>query len=248
MEAPIDDTILRSLAAGSMATLLLVQGVGAPTTSTHPDLACADRCISPPLDGSVDLRTIFLRDSVGITVLNNQVAWNAPLERPGEPDVADLPYLLKQRTGLAIEILAKAVGVSKVTYHKWLNGAGISEESRDRLVEIQSTLAALVSIRPGLRRFLDLQTPLGTPLELLSRRQDALVLGLATRGDQIFDETPFGAGPQREGLRRVRPIGWSRSVERDRREELSPSAAQDEEVEALIEGEPLAVGYVLFRA
>jgi hypothetical protein len=204
------------------------------------------------LDGAVDLRTVFLRDSVGIGVLNDQgtsISWTTPLDRAVASDVEDLPHLLKQQTGLAIEVLAKCAGVSKVTYHKWLNGAGISQESRDRLIELQDTLGTLTALRRDLRDFLDMRTPAGTPLELLSSRQDAFVVGLATRGDRSFNKDVGGSESLAHGgLRRTRPIGWARSLDRGRLEDFSPRVREDEAIERDTEAEPLSVSFVLFQA
>jgi len=251
MDRSIDDAILRSLAAGSMATLLLVQDVGTPSSALRPDMACAGRCVTLGVDGAVDLRTVFFRDSIGIGVLNDQgtsIAWTTPLDRAIQPDVSDLPHLLKQQTGLAVEVLAKCAGVSKVTYHKWLNGAGISEESRDRLIELRDTLSTLSAVRPDLRHFLDMRTAAGTPLELLSGRQDAFVVGLATRGDQSFDDVGTIESLEHVGLHRTRPIAWARSVDRGRLEDFNPRTRGDETVERDSEGEPLSVSFVLFQA
>lgn len=251
MDRSIDDMILRSLAAGSMATLLLVQDVGIPSNALRPDITCAGRCVTPSLDGAVDMRTVFLRDSIGIGVLNDQgtsIAWTMPLDRAITSDVADLPHLLKRQSGLAIEVLAKCVGVSKVTYHKWLNGAGISQESRDRLIELQDTLSTLTAVRRDLRDFLDMRTPAGTPLELLSNRQDAFVVGLATRGDQSFADVAVSETLEHAGLHRPRPIGWTRSLDRGRLEDFSPRMREDQTVDRDTEGEPLSVSFVLFQA
>ncbi|MGP6156730.1 MAG: hypothetical protein ACLPYS_04300 [Vulcanimicrobiaceae bacterium] len=249
MQITINDMMLQGLAAGSIAAFLLVQNGGEPPTTASAAIVCAGDCITPKLDGPTAASTMFVRDAAGIGVLTESrttLALTAPLQPVAQPDPAELPQRLKHETGLPIEVLAKAVGVSKVSYHKWLNGAGISAESRERLGELLDTLNVLAAIKPNLRQFLDRQTAAGTPLELLIQRKDAVVIGLALQVAVTY--SAGGASAPRSGLRRVRSLGWARTLDRERLEDLSPSASADEAADAPDEGEPSAVGYGLFQA
>ncbi|MGH7755024.1 MAG: helix-turn-helix domain-containing protein [Vulcanimicrobiaceae bacterium] len=190
-----------------------------------------------------------MSDSIWIGVLGSEgttITRTMPGERSAEPEIAEIPQSLRRSTGLGVEVLAKAVGVSKVTYHKWLKGAGISEDSKDRLSALLQTFAVLASIRTDLRRFLDRQTPAGTPLELLAQQKDALVIGLALRGDVDFVERPPMVSEGTLGLSPVRPIGWATAVDRERLEDFRPSGAFDEPADVPEEDEPIGVEAVFF--
>lgn len=248
METTIDHAVLQALAAGSLATLLLVHDGNHLQMAVRPEMFCVGGCITPDWDGTTDASTIFVRDAAGIGIFSESrttLPLTTPVAQQGVPDRADLAQILKHKTGLAIEVLAKAAGVSKVSYHKWLNGAGLSEDSRERLAELLDTLMVLRQAQPDLRRFLDQSTAAGTPLELLAARKDVLAIGIALKGPGLVERRATHAA---EGaLKRVRSLGWATQIDRNRLEDLSPSAMPDIATPARDEGEPLSVGYALFQ-
>jgi DNA-binding XRE family transcriptional regulator len=240
----IDGATLRATPVGSLPALLVQQSATSFALATWPGLAWYDEYLVPSLGGNSNVWTFFLPLEIdnGSFVVWGGTGATLPIARANP--ASNLPDLLRSETGLPIETLAKAVGVSKVTYHKWLNGAGISEESYERLLDVRNLLAAVIDMKPALRAFLHSPTPIGTPLELLSQKMDAAVLGFAARGEVAFTG-PQAASP--EGLHTVRRIGWSQSVDRDRLEDAYPEAAFEEDAIAGDESEPTVFACVLFQ-
>jgi hypothetical protein len=235
------DAILRSLAAGSLAVLLLV-----PDETTIPTVVakCGD-CLTPDQDGATDTRTVFALDAIGLSSLASSGTAIARTFRDSSVslDVSDLPALLRSSNGLPIETLATLVGVTKVTYHKWLNGSGIAEDSQQRLRELAVLLPTLRTFRPDLRAFLATSTRLGTPLDLLAERRDSLVVGLASRRAGL---APHMERTPRVGLRKVRPLGGSRALDRDKLEDFAPRLIAETPFDPYEEGEPITAGSATF--
>jgi transcriptional regulator with XRE-family HTH domain len=247
METTIDHAVLQALAASSLATLLLVHSGNHLRMAARPEMFGVGGCITPEWDGTSDAGTIFVRDAAGIGIFSESRTTLPLTMRIAQHGVdwADLAQILKQKTGLAIEVLAKAAGVSKVSYHKWLNGAGLSEESRQRLTELLDTFGVLRQAQPDLRRFLDQSTAAGTPLELLAARKDALAIGIALKGTGSVQRR--ATYPVDGTLKRVRSLGWATQIDRNRLEDLSPGARPDVATPTTDEGEPRSVGYALFQ-
>ena len=239
----INDVTLRATPAGSLSALILQQSKTLFSLATWPGRAWYQDYLVPSLRGAGNVWTFFLPLEIdsGAFVVSDSISATALAAQA--PEASSLPELLRRETGLPIETLARAIGVSKVTYHKWLNGAGISEESQERLRRVRSVLGSVLNMKPALRVFLHSSTPLGTPLHLLSQGKDATVLGLAAHGDALFVET----APPAEGPHRIRRIGWAESVDRDRLEDSYPPATLEENAIFDLESEPAICVSALFH-
>jgi len=246
MSNPTSDLLLRSLATGSLAAVLLIPrgAVAAPTLKQ-----CIVDYIVPGNDGAVDSRIIFARDAFGVRAVTGDAGTVFPqtvIEASGEIDVSQLPMVLKRSTGLPIDMLATIVGVTKVTYHKWLRGGGIADDSHQRLKELADILPTLQYIRPNLREFLKTSQGIVSPMQLLIDRKDVAVVGLALRGGPAISlETPSA----KTGLRQVRPLGNRRRLNREALERFAPRAVAEIETEPLeheSDIDPATVGFGLF--
>lgn len=245
MSSPTSDLLLRSLPAGSLAAVILIPQGPAAT----PALARCVHCILPENDGAMDGRVIFARDAIGVRGVIQDSGTTVPqtiVEPSGVVDVSQLPSMLKRSTGLPIDMLAAIVGVTKVTYHKWLRGGGIAEESHERLQELAELLPTLLSFRADLRDFLKTPLAIGSPVELLAQRQDATVVGLALRHGVV---APLELATSGAGLRQVRPLGTRPAINREALERFAPRAITEVEAEPLEDEsdiDPTAIGFALF--
>lgn len=89
---------------------------------------------------------------------------------------------LRNESGLSVDALARMAKVSRVTYHKWLAGSGVSQENAQRLRNLLATFRTLHGILGGsLPEFLEQDGDLGKPIELLEHGDFAAAIGMALR-------------------------------------------------------------------
>lgn len=101
---------------------------------------------------------------------------------------------LREISGLPVAMLAQLAGVSRVTYHNWLKGEGISETNISRLAGLLEALRELREIRSEeLGEFLETPGELGSPIELLQHGDTDAVLGLALRPANTVASPPVVA-------------------------------------------------------
>lgn len=175
---------LRHMAAGAtIAAVLLVP----PTPSSSIRIQGRSsgeyvRLVTSVPDGILDPRMIRFQTRAGLSSAFPLV------DQPGDEMVEDpafLPMRLREVSGLSVTTLAQLAGVSKVTYHNWLKGEGISEANASRLAGLLEALRELRELQgESLGEFLETRSILGRPLELLQRGDVDAVLGLALRLDE----------------------------------------------------------------
>jgi len=183
---------LRHLAAGAtIAAVLLVPAVSPPAIRIQSRSSGEGLRLATSIpDGCFDPRMARFRTRAGLSTAYPLV--DQPEEE--EDDPAFLPMRLREVSGLPVALLARLVGVSKVAYHNWLKGEGISEANSARLAGLLETLRALHDLRgPGLGEFLETRGTLGRPIELLQRGDTDTVLGLALRPVSTVANPPIVA-------------------------------------------------------
>lgn len=171
-------TTLRHMAAGAtIAAIILVPPVAPPSIRIQSGASGGHlRLVTSVPDGGLDPRMVRFRTRAGLST-----DYPLPDELEEEEDEpAFLPIRLREVSGLPVVMLAQLAGVSKVTYHNWLKGEGISEANAFRLADLLDVLRELRDLRgAGLADFLETNGPLGRPIELLQRGDVDAVLGLA---------------------------------------------------------------------
>ncbi len=210
--APVQEwaTELRKLAAGmTIAAFLLVPPVSSAAirVQSRPHGERPELVSSIP-DGPLDPQTARFRTPEG---LDTALVLAAPQEDEDE-DRAILPARLREVSGLPVTALAQVAGVSKVTYHNWLKGEGISDENAARLAELLGTFRLLRDLRgTGLPQFLESAGPAGRPLDLLLREEAEAVIGLALQPASVGAIEPVVADAvwETSGL-----SGWLQPVRR----------------------------------
>ncbi len=178
--APVQEwaTELRKLAAGMTIAAFLLVPSASPTAIRVQSRPGGERpeLVSSVPDGPLDPQTARFRTRGG---LDTALISAGPQEDEDE-EQATLPARLREVSGLSVTALAQVAGVSKVTYHNWLKGEGISDENAARLAELLETFRSLRDLRgPELARFLETPGPAGRPLDLLTRGNTKAVIGLA---------------------------------------------------------------------
>jgi hypothetical protein len=94
----------------------------------------------------------------------------------------NLPQMVREISGLPVDVLADLVGVSRVAYHKWLASGGVKPENVAQLTRLLDTFQTLRNLHiPDLRVFLESVGPSGKPLDLLASGDIHTVIGLALR-------------------------------------------------------------------
>lgn len=230
---------LRGLAAGvSLAALILVpsgqQVSGGSQKRTNHDYV---ELVTTLPDGNVDPRTAFYRTRHGLKTsvpVFPQAVYNETADK------LDLPAALREVSGLPIAALAQLVGVSRMRYHEWLNGSGISDDRAARMTKLHEDFVALRSLLgPDIRSFLEASSPHGSPLDLLRSGDSPSVIGLALRRptanpnpQHISDEARQISGVA-SWLRPVRRLAWGGGTLSEARltsglEALSPRLLPDE--------------------
>jgi hypothetical protein len=263
------DETLRDLAAGASiaATMLIPFGLRA-TASTQRHLVY-DKEILPVTtipDGMLDLQVAFWRTPYGVERLVGAAdtmvpVMSAPPVTARVHETRYLPLELRVVSGLPVDILARLVGVSRMRYHEWLRGAGISDTKAARLVDLLATFRTLQTLRgPDLRTFLETHGPAGQPLTLLERGDSAAVIGLALRAPMLANTAPVVSDAAHRTsdvpgwVRPARRLAWeppsqSDETRADARARVSPRAvpeAPDETAPGGADDAMAAVAGVLF--
>ena len=188
--APEWTTTLKHMAAGAtIATVLLVPPVSSPAIRIQSQSTGEPvRLVTSVPDGLFDTRMVRFRTRTGLSAAYPLIDQSDDEEAE---DPVFLPLRLREASGLSVTTLAQLAGVSKVTYHKWLKGEGISETNASRLAGLLGTLRELRDLRgEGLSEFLETRGSLGRPIELLQRGDVDVVLGLALRTDNAPPPQP----------------------------------------------------------
>lgn len=233
-------TPLRSLASGiSIASFILAP---MPILSRQVDLCPIQGDIDVEIittlpDGGFNPHTLYYCSLNGLRTASYLEPTLLPNDAAGNTNI---PAELRDLSGLPIETLAHLADVSRVTFHKWLNGENVSKKTLPHLKELLATLQTLKNLRGAdLRSFLETPGIAGKPVDLLTDREYKTVIGLAlypaykpTTSSAVSE-----AARQISGLPSwVRPatrLAWSAppitDTERDKAiEELSPSPVPNE--------------------
>lgn len=176
--------LLRNAAVGvSLAPLFLVPLAGYNITSvSQPKVRKEIEVVSTIPDGNFDFRIAYVRTPQGLkpispvhnTQLNNQ------------DEASNIPYLLRDITGLPVETLASLANVSRNAYYKWLDGRGVNPEHVMRLQELLDIFRTLHDIRgANLKEFLESPGLAGKPVDLLTAGESSTVIGLAMQSPFI---------------------------------------------------------------
>ncbi len=205
---------LRNLAVGvSMASLFLVPSTSYSTAQVEqkPVQSKIDLVTIIP-DGNFDFRTAYIRSSQGLSFILPM----STLQVSGDIDNDNIPYMLRDVTGLPVETLASLANVSRNAYYKWLDGRGVSSEHVARLRELLDTFHTLYNLRgTDLRKFLETTGPAGKPIDLLASGDSSAVIGLAMRSTStpIVSSSVSNVARQISGLsdwlRPVTRLNWS---------------------------------------
>lgn len=123
-----------------------------------------------------------------------------------------IPHLLRDMSGLPVEILASLAHVSRNAYYKWLDGRGVSDEHAKQLTELLNTFHTIRDVRgPALKEFLVTTSPTGRPIDLLIAGKHDVVIGLALRPlpTHVDSDSISKAAREISGL-----PGWTRPARR----------------------------------
>jgi len=200
---------LRNVAVGvTLASLILVPSVRLPANQTMRQTGQENvELVTTIPDGPFDLRIAHYRTPHGL---------DTPLYMPAikandEIEREDIPFALRDITGLPVETLASLVGVSRYAYYKWLDGKGVSDEHVARLNELFHIFRTLQDLHgSGLKEFLETAGPAGRPIDLLAHGESSAVLGLALRQPpRAVDSSISHLARQISGL-----SGWLRPATR----------------------------------
>jgi hypothetical protein len=223
----------------SIATLILVPPVlpVIPIT-TFPVRQERIKIITTIPDGFIDPRTLYFSTSKGLNTGIHLVPGN--LDKNEEFRKNNLPQMVREISGLPVDILADLVGVSRVAYHKWLASGGVKPENIAQLTKLFDTFQTLRNLHiPDLRVFLESAGPSGRPLDLLASGDIHAVIGLALRSSSQprISSTLSDEAHQTSGLtgwiRPAKKLNWNApqltGLEReDALDLLSPSPLFDE--------------------
>jgi hypothetical protein len=120
---------------------------------------------------------------------------------------------LKAQTGLPVSLLATAAGVTRQAFYDWLDHKAISDDRKLRLHELERTLdvvANYVGRGDLLKEWLQRETDVGSPIQLLRARKNDVVIGLTLMRAATYVETSRG---------RVASLGRHRAASKGRRDE-----------------------------
>lgn len=128
-------------------------------------------------DGIPDLHRVHFCTSHGLdtpTILLHNQQLDDKIENQ------NLPYVLRNITGLPVETLASLAGVSRNAYYKWLDGGGVNEEHVEHLKELLDVFRTLQKIRGAdLKEFLETPGINGKPIDMIVAGKSSVVIGLA---------------------------------------------------------------------
>lgn len=171
---------LRNLALGvSIASFFLVPSSPPTVMNNQRFLQQKVTIVETLPDGIPDLRRVHFRTAHGLdtpTILLRKQQPDDKIENQ------NLPYILRNITGLPVETLASLAGVSRNAYYKWLDGGGVNEEHVAHLKELLDVFRTLQNIRgSSLKEFLETSGIGGKPVDMLVKGESNLVIGLALR-------------------------------------------------------------------
>jgi hypothetical protein len=173
---------LSRMAVGSSIAALMLVPTGFPIIpSTRPSVRQDPiKIVTTIPDGVVDPRTLQFSTSQG---LNTGIyLMLSKLDKNEELQKSNLPQMVREISGLPVDILADLVGVSRMAYHKWLSSGGVKPENIAQLTRLFDTFQTLRNLHiPDLRGFLESVGPSGKPLDLLASGDVHAVIGLALR-------------------------------------------------------------------
>jgi hypothetical protein len=186
-------------------------------------------------DGMVDPNTIHVSTRQG---LNTGISF--ALDELDKNEDLNLPQMVREISGLPVDMLADLVGVSRAAYHKWLASGGVKSENVAQLTKLLDTFQTLQNLPiPDLRVFLESVGPSGKPLDLLASGDAHTVIGLALRSlsQPKVSSTLSKEAHQASGLtgwvRPAKKLNWNTprltgSEREDALDLLSPKPLPDE--------------------
>lgn len=231
-------TLLCNVAVGvSLAPLFLIPSTGYNTISvSQPEVRKKVEVVSTIPDGNFDFRTAYVRTPQGLKsispILNTQAN--------NQDQVSNIPFMLRDITGLPVETLASLANVSRNAYYKWLDGKGVNPEHVERLQELLDIFRTLHNIRgANLKEFLEAPGLVGRPIDLLAAGESSAVIGLAMRSPAMPSTLSSVSGIARDisglpgWLQSPTKLSWNvpRLTESEREEaldRLNPSIQHNE--------------------
>jgi hypothetical protein len=202
-------------ATGASLSLLLLVPSSAQSVALRPPRPIRQQveAINTLPDGEIDIHIIRYPTPTGLEPAQSVGAESALPIALAEPNPA---ATLRDISGLSPDILAQLIGVSRITYFKWLKGGGIRAGNAAHLARLLTIFRAMRDARgAGLPEFLATAGVAGRPLDLLLQGNNDLALGLALRIPSRPQSTAIsGQARQASGvpgwLRPVSRLGWQR--------------------------------------
>lgn len=244
--------------AASLATFIVVPS--ATTVSVLVDQAATASQVEPvsaPSTGDAGLDLMYFSGPQSLVRPRQR---DEAVNRSEELDVSSyLANELRDISGLSQDQLAQLAGVSRMTFHKWLKGEGISSDHVVRVSELIETFRTLRSILGGgVRDFIMRDTSIGKLVDLLLRGEPTAVIGLAllappnAPGPSLLSEEAHRISGVPGWLSAVSSLGWSSQQFSDAElleamDQMSPATRFSSAVELPIEtdsdDEYIAYGY-----
>jgi len=168
-ETPISTLLQQRVLAATLGSALLLPISAPGDVLPIPSL---------PIVSEVALRD---RDSLAYVCGLGTLPGTAVLSAPRAAEVVNIASRLRDLTALPVSTLAIALDVTRQAFYGWLDNQRIASERLSRLERLERTFVTLVGIfGPGdtLRAWLQHESELGQPLQLLREQRDDIVIGL----------------------------------------------------------------------
>ncbi len=172
---------LRNLSIGaSVASLFLVPAINYPTLVIEQQLVKREiSFVATSTQSFASSRFLF---EATPSSLEPSTLQKITQQTNDKIELDKIPQLLRDMSGLPVEILASLAHVSRNAYYKWLDGRGVSDEHAKQLMELFDTFRTIRDLRgPALKEFLVTTSSTGRPIDLLIAGKHDVVIGLALR-------------------------------------------------------------------
>lgn len=159
-----------------------------------------------------------------------------------EGTVDNAAMRIRSLTNLPIAVLGIAAGVTRQAYYDWLENKRIGTDRARRLEQLERTfesLVALIGDGETLKAWLQHESELGPPLQLLRSGRDDVVIGLTSVRRSTRVETPRGRIAQ---TARRRPVNQARREAAYRQYSITVTEDHSDPSDVIEAGETL--GYI----
>jgi hypothetical protein len=192
--------------------------MGAPITSFMVPQPMQERIevVTTIPDGSI--HPSMLQYSTGRGIITGVSLTHVDEQYEDAFDSSNLPKMLREISGLPIEMLAELIGVSRNAYQKWLRSGGVKPEHVAQLTKMLDTFQTLRNLRVrDLQSFLVNVGPSGKPLDLLAAGDIQAVIGLALRAASQHKASSLISAEARQmsgiagWVRPIKKLNWQNS-------------------------------------